>query len=66
MYYMLNSMVDPTDPFLTKYMKDRLGNARLKALDDAPALKALVEAVAAEPKIKKWLDARPGNDKENF
>ena len=62
----LSSLTDPTDPFITKYMKDRLGDARLKALDDAPALRALIKSVAEEKGIKKWLETRPSNAEEGF
>ncbi len=66
MFSFLRCLTDPTDPFITKYMKNRLGDTRLKALDNAPALKALIKSVGEVPNIKKWIDSRPGNDEEGF
>jgi len=60
------SLVDPTSPLYVKYSKNRLGDARLNALKDAPGLQALLKKVAAEPGIKKWLDKRKSNEETNF
>lgn len=62
----LRCLTDPTDPTITKYMENRLGDARLRALDNAPALKALVKSVGEMPNIKKWIESRPSNDDEEF
>ncbi len=66
MFEILRGLVDPSDPVYTKYIKNRLGNARLKALDDAPALKELVDSVGALPPVKKWIESRPNNEDEPF
>jgi len=62
----LGGLTDPTDPQFIKYMKDRLGNSRLDALKNAPALADLVKRVHAEPGVKKWLDKRPSNEESKF
>ncbi len=66
MFYVLSSLTDPTDPFLTKYMKNKLGESRLACLDNAPTLRDHVKMVGEVPAIKKWIETRPGNDKEEF
>ena len=66
MFYTLKCLTDPTDPFITKYQKNKLGDARLKCLDNAPHLTALVQAVGEQPNIKKWMEDRPGNEAEAF
>ncbi len=66
MFDALRSLTDPSDPVFSKYMKDALGGTRLKALDDAPGLRALVETVGELPGMKKWLETRPKNEEEQF
>ncbi len=66
MFNTLSVLTDPTEPYITRYQKNILGDARLKCLDNAPNLKALVLAVGQEPNIKKWLETRPGNDEEPY
>ncbi len=66
MFYTLSNLTDPTEPFIFKWQKNKLGNMRLKCLDNAPNLRTLVQTVGEEPNIKKWLETRPGNDKEPY
>lgn len=66
MFNTLSVLTDPTEPYITRYQKNILGDARLKCLDNAPNLKALVLSVGQEPNIKKWLETRPGNDEEPY
>jgi len=65
-FEVIGSLVDPTNPYYVKYMKDRLGDTRVNALKDAPGLAALIKKVAAEPGIKKWLDKRQSNEVSRF
>jgi len=58
--------VDPTNPIYVKYLNNKLGEDRLEALKNAPALDALVKKVAAEPGITKWLEKRPSNEETLF
>ena len=43
MSYTLSNLTDPTEPFIFKRQKIKLENMRLKCLDNAPSLRALVQ-----------------------
>jgi len=62
----LDSLADPTSPLYTKYMQNRLGDARVNALKDAPGIRALLKRVSDDPGIKKWLDYRKSNEDTDF
>jgi len=61
-FNVLSELIDPTNPFYVQYMHDNLGDERIRALKDSPGLVNLIERVASEPNIKKWLEKRPRNE----
>ncbi len=63
----LRSLTDPSDPFYEKYMGGALDRGRrAAALEGAPGLRGLLQRVGEQPGIKKWLEERPGNDRQVF
>ena len=67
MFEHLSTVLDPTDPFFQKFLKGKIEvKVRTESLGDFPLLRGLVQRVAEEPGIKKWMETRPKNEEEPY